>query len=306
MSIVSATARPLRRSAGIAAQVFVIAFCLLAALVYRASVSLMPPGVAEDLFVSGVAAFLLVVALLMKRATAFSAYWEIPFAFFVFYVAGLLGDGNISPLQRWFVSDVLHESTSGGNPLASTVTGTVLAQLFGTVLIAIPIVGLTIASRRNLAEIFIAKPSNRWPIVVGVVCFVLIGFLALRGRTVAFFPIHGDFTTSRFVALAPALIVLVLLNGFREELFFRALFLKKYGRLMRPVVANVVAAVIFTSFHVEVKYAASVVIFLVYTLADGLILGWLMQRSGSLIASTLFHAGTDIPIFLVYLSFASG
>jgi uncharacterized protein (TIGR00369 family) len=185
----------------------VIAFCLLAALVYRASVSLMPPGVAEDAFVSGVAAFLLVVALLMKRATAFSAYWEIPFAFFVFYVGGLLGDGNISPLQRWFVSDVLHESTSGGNPLASTVTGTVLAQLFGTVLIAIPIVGLTIASRRNLAEIFIAKPSNRWPIVVGVVCFVLIGFLALRGRTVAFFPIHGDFTTSRFVALAPALIV---------------------------------------------------------------------------------------------------
>jgi membrane protease YdiL (CAAX protease family) len=36
-----------------------------------------------------------------------------------------------------------------------------------------------------------------------------------------------------------------------------------------------------------------------------LILGWLMQRTRSIIASMIFHAGTDIPIFLVYLSYAS-
>ena len=78
-----------------------------------------------------------------------------------------------------------------------------------------------------------------------------------------------------------------------------------YGRFLSPALANVLAAVIFTSFHVEVKYAASVAIFLVYTLVIGLIAGSLMQRSGSLLASAIFHAGTDIPIFLVYLSYAT-
>jgi hypothetical protein len=30
-----------------------------------------------------------------------------------------------------------------------------------------------------------------------------------------------------------------------------------------------------------------------------------MQRTRNIIASTIFHAATDIPIFLVYLSYAS-
>jgi membrane protease YdiL (CAAX protease family) len=305
MGDLNARALAARESTGLGPQTLLVVFCLMAGLAYRASVSLIPSAIGKDTFIISAAALLLVLALAAKRTNTLAHYWEIPFAFFVFYVAGFFGDGNISPIQHFFVSNVLHESTSANNPLASTVTGTVLAQLGGTILLAAPIVALTIASGRNLDEIFIARPNNRWGLVVGVICFAVIWFLALRGRTVSFFPIHGELTTSRFLSLTPALVVLVLLNGFREELFFRGLFLNKYGRFLSPVLANVLAAVIFTSFHVEVKYAASVLIFLVYTLINGLILGWLMQRSGSLLASTIFHAGTDIPIFLVYLSYAT-
>jgi membrane protease YdiL (CAAX protease family) len=172
-------------------------------------------------------------------------------------------------------------------------------------MLVLPIVLLTRASGTGLDSIFIARPRRWWPIGVGVVAFLGFFFLALRGRTESFFPIHGTLTAARFSALAPALIALVLLNGLREELFFRGLFLNKYGQFLGPFVANLLAAVIFTSFHVEVKYAASVAIFLVYTLIIGLIAGWLMQRSQSLLSSVIFHAGTDIPIFLVYLSYAS-
>lgn len=298
-------AAAVREPTGVGSQALLVGFCLIAGLAYRASVSLIPSGIGEDAFIVGAAALLLVLALAARRASTLAAYWEIPFAFFVFYVAGFFGDGNISPIQHFFVSNVLHESTSANNPLASTVTGTVLAQLGGTILLAVPIVALTVASGHRVEEIFIARPKNLWGLVVGVICFAVFLFLALRGRTVSFFPIHGVLTTSRFVSLAPALVVLVLLNGFREEVFFRGLFLNKYGRFLSPVLANVLTAIIFTSFHVEVKYAASVAIFLVYTLVNGLVLGWLMQRSGSLLASTIFHAGTDIPIFLVYLSYAS-
>ena len=303
--MLEATVSAARESTDVRPQVLLIVFCLAAGLAYRASVSLLPAGVAEDAFILAVAAALLGLALAFRRSDSLTRYWEIPFAFFVFYVAGFFGDGNISPIQRFFVTNVLHESATANNPLASTVTGSVLAQLGGTILLAAPIIGLTLASGRNLGEIFISAPKRWWPLVVGVICFAVIFFLALRGRTLSFFPIHGELTTSRFLSLAPALVVLVLLNGFREELFFRGLFLNKYGRFLSPVVANLLTAVIFTSFHVEVKYAASVLIFLVYALVNGLILGWLMQRSGSLLASTIFHAGTDIPIFLVYLSYVS-
>jgi membrane protease YdiL (CAAX protease family) len=62
---------------------------------------------------------------------------------------------------------------------------------------------------------------------IGTVALLVFYYLAARGRTAAFFPNNG-ITPSRFLALTPALLVLVLLNGLREELWFRGLFLKRY------------------------------------------------------------------------------
>jgi len=290
---------------GLLAQGLVIVFSLAAALAYRVSVSVLS-GIAEDAFVILLAAVLLALALAARRSTNLAQYWQIPYAFFVFSLAGFLGDGSISPLQHAFVYNVLHEKTTANNPLASSITGMVLAQLVGTILLVAPIVGLTMASGRDLRSIFIAAPKGRLGLALAVGCFVVIYFLAARGRTESFFPTHGDVTFSRFLALTPALIVLVLLNGLREEMWFRALFLNKYGMFLRPILSNLLAAVIFTSFHVQVQYSASILVFLGYTLIIGLILGWLMQRTKSVLPSVIFHAGTDIPIFLVYLTYAQG
>jgi membrane protease YdiL (CAAX protease family) len=90
-----------------------------------------------------------------------------------------------------------------------------------------------------------------------------------------------------------------------EEIWFRALFLKKYGRFLSPFASNLVAAVIFSAFHVQVTYTPFLAVFLVFTLALGLVLGFLMQRSQSLLAPAILHAGTDTAIFLGYLSYAS-
>lgn len=294
-----------RQSTSLTARTTLVAFCLVAAFSYRASVSLVPTGLLEDGFVIGFSALLLAAAILMRRAPDLSQYWEIPFAFFVFTVAGFLGDGAISPLQHAFVNNVLHQTTSTNNPLASSVLGSVLAQLFATVVLVAPIVLLTRASGSDLRSIFIDRARRRWPLVVGIVAFLVIIFLTARGRTLAFFPTHGGVSASRFVALAPALVVLVLMNGLREELWFRGLFLKKYGKFLGPWSSNVLAAVIFTSFHVQVQYSASILPFLAITLVSGLFLGWLMQKSGSILAPTIFHAATDIPIFLVYLSYST-
>jgi membrane protease YdiL (CAAX protease family) len=281
-----------------------VVFCLAAGFAYRASVSLIPPGIFEDAFLVGLAALLLTVAVLTRRSRSLQKYWEIPFAFFVFTVAGLVGDVSISPLQQWFIHDVLHETPSVHNPLASTVLGTVLAQVFGTLSLVLPIVLLTKASGSDLNALFLTKESSWKWLVVGIIGFLVFLLLAAFGLSKSFFPNNGV-TLSRFLALTPALLVLVLCNGLREELWFRGLFLKKYGRFLGPLASNMLAAIIFASFHVQVQYSRSLPIFLAIALIQGLVLGFLMQKSRSILAPAILHAGTDIPIFLVYLSYAS-
>ncbi len=294
-----------REAASMKSRAALVVFCLAAGLAYRASVSLIPAGWLEDAFILVLSAVLLILAVLARRNRDLERFWSIPFAFFVFTLAGFFGDGSISPLQHFFVRDVLHQSTNANNPLASTVGGTVLAQLVGTLLLVVPIILLTRASGADLRSIFIARSANWWGVAVGIACFLVVYFLVARGRTAAFFPTHGPVTASRLLSLTPALVILVLLNGLREELWFRGLFLNRYGAFLSPLSSNVLAAVIFTSFHVQVQYAASILPFLVYTLINGLILGWLMQRTRSILAPAIFHAGTDIPIFLVYLTYVS-
>jgi uncharacterized protein len=286
------------------AKVTLSALCLVAAFAYRGSVSLIPSGILEDGFLTGLAALFLAIALLVRRSEKVGRYWQIPFAFFVFTVAGFAADLNVSPLQRVFIAAVLHQAPTANNPLASTVLGTVLVQLFSTLCIVVPVVLLVRASGADLGSLFISR-SKSWPVVViGFVGLLGFYYLAARGRTAAFFP-HSAVSPSRFLALTPALLVLVLLNGLREELWFRGLFLQRYGQFLGPWTSNLLTAVIFTSFHVQVQYALHLLPFLAFTLILGLICGYLMQRSGSLIGPVLFHAGSDIPIFLAYLSYVS-
>jgi membrane protease YdiL (CAAX protease family) len=199
---------------------------------------------------------------------------------------------------------VLHETPSANNPLGSTVLGTVLVQLVSTLSIVLPIILLTKASGSDLKSIFIDKTRNRWALVIGVIGFLVFYRFTMSGRAERFFPNNGV-TLSRFLALTPALIVLVLCNGLREELWFRGLFLKKYEEFLSPLASNILAAIIFTSFHVEVTYTPALLPFLAIAFVSGLFYGYLMQKSGSVLASAIFHAGMDIPIFLVYLSYTS-
>lgn len=296
--------QPYRVPPGLPARLVLAALCLVAAFAYRASVSLLPFGLVESSFLLCLAGALLGIALFLRRTETLLRYWEIPFAFFVFTLAGFAGDLNVSPLQRAFVSEVLHQAPTSHDPFASTVLGTVLVQAFCTLCLVAVIVVLIKASGDDLRSIYISK-SQSWAVVaIGAIVLLVMYYLAARGRLAAFFPNHG-MTTARFLDLTPALLVLVLLNGLREELWFRGLFLKRYQPFLGPWASIVLTAVIFTSFHVQVRYTPQLLTFLGYTFILGLILAFMMRRSDSMLGSILFHAGADIPIFLVYLSYVS-
>jgi membrane protease YdiL (CAAX protease family) len=296
---------PQTESTSAAARALLVAFCLAAGLGYRIVVGLLPPSILQLAVLAALAIVLLLLAVLARRQSKLTAYWEIPLAFFIFTVAGIFGDSNsFGSVQTAFVVHVLHETPSANNPIASSLLGTVLGQLVGTVGLTLPIVLLTRAAGGDLKSIFIAKSRKPWALVVAIIAFVLIFLFVASGRTARFFPNNGV-TPARVLALAPAIIVLVLCNGLREELFFRGLFLKKYGKFLGPLSSNLLSVFIFASFHVQVTYSSSLPIFLLVTLVLGLWLGYLMQKSGSLLASVIFHAATDIPIFVVYLSYLS-
>jgi uncharacterized protein len=292
-----------QQSVGLGARIVLILFCLAAGLSYRFTIGLLPPSIVQFGVLAGLSALFLVLALFAKRTEQLQTYWEIPFAFFIFSVAGIFGDSNSwLGVQPWFVANVLHEAPSANNPIASTVLGMVLGQLAGTLGITVPIILLTLAGGNDLRSIYIDKIRfSKW-LVVGVVALIVFYLLAASGFSSRLFPNNGV-SSERFIALTPALVILVLCNGLREELWFRGLFLKKYGKFLGGIPANILAAVIFASFHVQVQYTPSLPFFLGLALVLGLIFGALMQRSGNLLASVLFHAGSDIPIFLVYLSY---
>ncbi len=177
-----------QESASPAAKVALGVLCLVAAFAYRGSVSLIPWGILEDGFLIGLAALFLAIALLLRRSDTVGRYWQVPFAFFVFTLAGFAGDVNISPIQRAFITDALHQAATADNPLASNVLGTVVVQLFSTLCIVLPIVILVRASGGDLGSLFIRRPKS-WPFVlIGFLGLLAFYYLAARGRTAAFSP----------------------------------------------------------------------------------------------------------------------
>jgi len=272
----------------------------VAGLSFRVGVALIPLWIFQGAFLLGLSTLFLAVAVLARRTRNLSKYWEIPFAFFIFTIAGAADTFFL----HGFIDYVLHDTTSANNPLGSTVLGTVLAQLVSTLSIVIPIILLAKASGGNLSSIFIDKSRIRRGLVVGIVGFLVFYLWTASGLAQALFP-NNAVTLSRFFALTPAILILVLSNGLREELWFRGIFLKKYGKFLGPLPSNLLQATIFTSFHVQVRYTPSLLPFLGITFILGLWLGYMMQRSGNILASAIFHAGADIPIYLAFLSYTT-
>ena len=89
----------------------------------------------------------------------------------------------------------------------------------------------------------------------------------------------------------PMVVVFVLLNGFKEELWVRGIFLKKLETFLGAWPSNVLTAFVFSVTHVGVEYTPVLFIFLGITFLLGAVWGYVMQRTKSLLGSVLFHAG---------------
>lgn len=161
------------------------------------------------------------------------------------------------------------------------------------------IVMFTRLSGEKLGSLYLRKGRLALGLIVGVGAFALLYVTAPQGSGL----ITGQTVTlDTEIALSAWLIPFVLLNGLREELMFRGLFLQKYQAILGAPVANLLQAIVFSLSHLGEVYTPTLLFFLVETLILGLIWGFLMQKTNSLIGSALFHAGADVPIVVVLLS----
>lgn len=253
-------------------------------------------------------AVLLSFALYARTQPSLRKYWELAFAFAVFGLVALL-DGFVA---GYVGSSLLHDPPNEGDPLASTVSGTVVIQLLDALSAIVPVVVLTRISGGDLSSIYVRKGVlGRWfvfALVFLVTFYLFLASLPLRPDSPAhrLLPENGTLTLARFLTLSPALLLVSLSNGFEEEFLFRGLFLQKYEVFFGARLANVLQATVFASAHVGISYTPNFLLFAVLLIFPlGLFGGYLMRATNSVITPGIVHGALDMGIYLAFLSYAS-
>lgn len=234
---------------------------------------------------TGFTAAFLVAFLFLRRNESGKEYGQVLYALFVAGLAVLLSTLFSGDLIRLF-------GFTTANP-----QGIAMAKLSESVLrvaAVLVLMGIAGADRRSL---YLQKGKLGLGLAVGIPAFLVLA-------AIAFVPIasqEGMF--NKLLLLLPWILIFVLSNGFMEELLYRGLFLQRYEPLLGKNLSNLLAAIVFTLVHVQVTYVSDVLQFLLIVFPLALIWGYLMQKTGSLWGSAIFHSGADcIIIFGIFAS----
>ena len=163
------------------------------------------------------------------------------------------------------------------------------------------IILLTQISGNTLSSIFINKGKIKLGMIIGFTGFFIFALTSIPAAEYLF---QGqNLSLDKVITWLPWIIPIVLLNGVREEVLYRGLFLKKFESKLGLKTSNFLQAIIFSLSHSVAgvgltAYTPFIWVLVFFTFFLGLAWGYIMQRTGSVLGSILFHAGTDIPVFI--------
>jgi membrane protease YdiL (CAAX protease family) len=230
---------------------------------------------------------LLVSSLLLRRSERLNKYWPVFFAFFAASLAQAL-DYYFS----WSLSLLGLDVTSP--------VGIAVDKLESTFLIVVPIIVLTKLSGNSMSSIYLQKGNLRQGLIIGLTVFVVVAAVSIPWAKWQYQA--GDLSLQRVYPWIPWILLFVLANGFNEELLFRGLFLRKLEPLLGAFPANLCMAIPFVALHYGVDYTQNIFLIMALLLPLGLALGYVMQKTNSIIASWLIHASLDIAVVLALFS----
>jgi len=204
------------------------------------------------------------------------------FSFFVLNLAFLI----VTP----FTSELLSLDMSSSKGIA-------LSKLSDSLIISTVIIVSVLIAKQPLRSIFITSGRLVAGIVIGLFFFLLFGYLAFTNPGQ---PVDLSFLRNNWVWV----LIFVMANGFMEELIFRGLFLEKLNLMFNHHLSILLTSVCFALPHIVVQYQSNVLLFAGICFVLGMLCGYAMHYTRSIIAPTLIHAGADlmimVPIFAAY------
>jgi len=227
---------------------------------------------------------LLLLALLVKRSPYFGKYWFVFFGLFI-----LMAAVSLDWIVGNFLLDTLHVNDS-------TPTGWTIQKVSDLVVIAGTVILFTRVSGESLGSIYIQKGNLKQGLLIGGIALAVCLAGAMPMSELMFG--GTNLTLARVLPWMPAILVIVLANAALEEILFRGLFLRKLQPFFGKFLSNLLIAFVFTGLHQGVNYTPQEMVFLAIVFPLALAWGYLMQKTDAVWSSILFHAGTDIPIFL--------
>jgi membrane protease YdiL (CAAX protease family) len=236
----------------------------------------------------GLILLLFITVLLLRKSTRFEKYWQVFLGLLIMAIAVSLD---------WVFGRYLMDSLgiNGDTPLSFA-----LLKLNECVVIVCAVVLFTRMGGGSLGSIYIQKGNLKQGLLIGGIAFFVCVAGSIPMTFLMFKP--GDLTFARIISWIPWILISVLANATQEELLFRGLFLRKLQPFYGKFLSSLLIVFVFTLLHKGVTYTSNDFIFLAVLLPLGLAWGTIIQKTDGLWGSILFHAGTDIPIFLSIFS----
>ena len=226
--------------------------------------------------------FFLVLSVALKRSQSLSRFWPAAYSLFIASAALLfLSTGILN----------LHRSTM---PPLQNLAMDKLSQFLHIVPV---ILGLTLIAKDDLKSIFIAGGRLKQGLVFGLVSFAGFAAIALAMQSNS-----SDFSSSLPAAI-PWVLLFIFANAIMEELWFRAIFLRKFETIIGRNAAIIVTAIAFGASHVSATYVfpGGGFVFGLVVFGLGLVGAYSMFKDDGLIGPVLFHAGYDLLVIIPVL-----
>ena len=183
----------------------------------------------------------------------------------------------------------------GLNP--ETAKGFAFIKLSDSVIVSLVIILSFVLIRYNLKSIYLTKGRLIIGLLTGIAFFVVLGYLAINNPEAKMEP---GFLRKNYMWI----LVFVFANSFLEELIFRGIFLDRLNSLFKPGWSIILTSFCFAAPHLVVNYSSDVLLFTGIVFILGMICGYAMYYTRSIIAPVLIHAGADlliiVPIFATY------
>ncbi|HBE40394.1 MAG TPA: hypothetical protein DDW27_04185 [Bacteroidales bacterium] len=173
----------------------------------------------------------------------------------------------------------------------SSSKGIALSKLSDSLIISTVIIITFLIANQSLKSIYLTKGRLAIGIPVGLIFFFLLGFIAFKNPGQ---PADPSFLRNHWIWI----LVFVIANGFMEELIFRGIFLEKLNFMFNHHLSILLTSVCFAIPHIIVQYQPNILMFTGICFVLGMICGYAMHYTRSIIAPTLIHAGADLMIIL--------